>query len=196
MPTSYTAPIEEGNLNARDFVSHCTRAFGAFVHQREDGIDVPPKPVEVDVNSYSVKALIEAQTRLSKLESLTDDEIEADWRKYFDAVTQSNVDSLLRHKEMLAKYQTVKDKVESWQPNEQAKPIKDYALNQIEISWPYGPWIAEPYETPEEWYDHELARVIRDVERYEAQMQEEHDRLVERREHAIKMLESIADVPE
>lgn len=196
MPTSFTVQIEDGNTNARDFVTHCTRAFTTFIHQREEDIDSPPRPVEVKEDSYYATVLVSAQAQLNMLLRFSPEGIEKGYAAYFDKITQSNIESIQRHADMVAKYQSVKDKVEAWEPNEEASPVKKYALEQLDMGWPYDPHISTPVETPEEWYENELKFAREQVEYYGRRLQDEQDRLQERREYAIKMLESIAEVPE
>lgn len=196
MLTGYTAAIEEGNTSAREFLTRCARAFGAFVHQREERPDEAPRPAEIKEDSYYQRSLSDAYVKLGRLKSLSQDQIRSMYDEYFDSITQSNLESIARHADLVAKYQKVRGAVEAWEPNEEAGALKEYALGQLKVSWPYDPHIVTPVETPEEWYDQELGQALRNIKYYETQLNEERERLRARREYGIKMLESIAEVPE
>lgn len=196
MPTGYTAAIEDGNLSAKEFATRCAHAFGAFAHQRDSRVDSPLTPAKVVEDSYYVKALAKAKERFAKIKSMTSEEIEAGWQEHTNMIIASNRESVERYERDVAKYQTVKDGIDAWVPNEEAKSLKEYCLDQLKISWPYEPYPSTPYVTPTAWYEAQVVSAARDINYYETQAEEERTRLEERRDYGMKMLQSIEDIEE
>lgn len=53
-----------------------------------------------------------------------------------------------------------------------------------------------PYATPNAWYEAEVAGAARDVDFYETRAEEELNRLEEKRDYGVRMLQSIEDIEE
>lgn len=197
MPTGYTAPIDDGdNLNARDFVRSCARAFGAFVHQREESLDSPPRPSEVKEDSYYAEQLEQARAKHSEFLLLTPGEIQSRYEEYFDLITQSNIDQIHDYRIKSSYYDQVEAKVKAWKPNAESERLQLFCLEQIESSRPYEPHLTVPIDNPGDWRTNELEYLERGIKFYAERKIEEEAHTRDTAEYGKKMLESIEDVEE
>lgn len=73
MPTGYTAKICEGDQTFKEFALTCARAFGACFHQRDEGLDQPPKLQEPD--DYYMEELDKAIKELERFKNLSNEEL-------------------------------------------------------------------------------------------------------------------------
>ena len=82
MPTGYTADVVNGKITEfKDYALQCARGFGAFIHMRDDPGDAPLRP---DTEStYYAKAVLEAETELAHLRTLTEEQWRDEWRAWW-----------------------------------------------------------------------------------------------------------------
>ncbi|MEX0596602.1 MAG: hypothetical protein WD512_08880, partial [Candidatus Paceibacterota bacterium] len=134
MPTGYTSEIYEGkNVNGKDFIMLCARAFGATVTMREEPLDkeIP----EFQPSDYSLRGLKRAKAELDRYMNMTlkeaqiklDEVYEEELQRYYDRIKEKN--------ELEARYRKVLDEVKAWNPpTDDHVELKKYAINQIEES--------------------------------------------------------------
>ena len=142
MPTGYTQQIIDGTVKTpKEFLHLCLRNFGVCVSMR----DVPFNESQVDYTEYikkyyqdtidyHAKALENAKAEYERVINLSDDELYemyverfSDDRDYY----QKRTDEI---KTQNAKYQSFYDAIENWKCSEEFSNIKEFALNQIDIS--------------------------------------------------------------
>jgi hypothetical protein len=103
MPTGYTANIHDNKPESlTDFLTHLGRGMGAYVMQRDDDPNEPPKARTV--SDYRVRWLVEARANLSEVENWTDAQRNKAYDKYVNETQRANADAIKRAKGMSQRY--------------------------------------------------------------------------------------------
>lgn len=171
MPTGYTADVVNGKITeAKDYILRCARAFGFLAFMRDEPLDAPI-PDEIPKNTFYQKGHEIAKEELKKLEAMTPDDIhnaaEEAWRKGIE----SDDSVYKKWSEENARYEAMKQKVLQWNPPEDLLPLKDFAIQQLDISKEDLSWHTDdPHRDArlpdDEWYKLALANCKKDAERY------------------------------
>jgi hypothetical protein len=155
MPTGYTSFIEDGKVRTpKEFLHLCLRNFGVCSHMRDESLELKDDYTK-DISDgfqkdidYHQKNLDEARERLKTIQEMSEEEL---CGKYITE-TKKKIKDLQRGqtKEMgdYADYLRIKEGIENWECSEEFQNIKDFALNQIDISIPRT-----------SYYDDELAKI-------------------------------------
>lgn len=155
MPTGYTSFIEEGKVRTpKEFLHLCLRNFGICSHMRDESLELKDdytqdiiKGFQQDID-YHQKNLDEARKRLKTIQEMSEEDL---CKKYIKE-TKEKIKSLQRcqTKEMsnYADYLSIQEGIQNWDCAEEFQDIKDFALNQIQISLPLG-----------SYYEDELAKI-------------------------------------
>lgn len=144
--TGYTSYIIDHNLKASEFLRLCLRAFNIFIEYRDEPLS-PIIPKELPKDDYHEKELVKAKEKLAQRLAMTDDE----WRKELE---NDLADKIVKHKEAveqenaeMARLNAVKEAIEGWKCSEAYDRVKNFALEQIAKSEPYGyKWYTESEE--------------------------------------------------
>jgi len=182
MPTGYTYPVEEGTITtAKEFAANCARAFGAFIHQRDDNGDVLYYPTPPSEDSYYVKALAEAKEKLASWLNTTEEQKYAQWSESVESAAEYRDNSHADCAEKNAKYDAVLAQVEAIPYPPELKQFHDFMVQQLTDSkyGPYG-WLDEPHEDYVTWCEAHEKRLLRDVRYYREEMNKERERYEER----------------
>lgn len=200
MPTGYTSFIENGDIDTgRNFILLCTRAFGVAMEIREEPLSIPtPKIFEPDIKYYT-NSLERAIAEKARLTGLSKEE----WHKECVKNREERIqDAKKRYEsavELDKKYLKVKQEVEEWNPPENCKEIKKFALEQIKISRPnlnhYLEWIvlAERDETDEERYQVHMESCERDIAYAQEHIVEETKRAEEKTQFMKELCDSLKE---
>lgn len=145
MPTGYTAFIEEGKVKtSKEFLHLCLRNFGVCARIRDNEFKVKDDYTQ-DISDgfqssidYHQENLKSAEERLKSILEMSDEDL---CEKYITE-TKKNLKYYEEHynQEMsnYADYLRIKEEIEKWDCDEKFSNIKDFAINQIEISIPKG----------------------------------------------------------
>ena len=137
MPTGYTSFIEEGKVkDAKQFLHLCLRAFGILVFMRDDSLEIKDDYTDDIIKDYEnekqyhQKKLEQALRDLAKAHNLTDDEL------YEMFTKEENYDAdyyvkQLQHNEL---YDKIAGEIRNWDCDSDLEGLKNFALDQIEIS--------------------------------------------------------------
>ena len=141
--TGYTSFIIDRNVKASEFLKICLRAFGVLIEYRDEPMsaDIPrelPKP------DYHEKEIVRAKEKLAQRLAMTDDE----WRKKIENDLASEIakhkESVEKENAEMARLNAVKEAIEGWKCSEAYEGVKNFALEQIAQSKPYGDkWYVE-----------------------------------------------------
>lgn len=196
MPTGYTAPVMDGKVtDVKDFAADCARAFGAFIHQRDDSMSASLKYPEPPDDSYYVRALAEAKAELARWRSLNEEEKYAEWSDYVKQRTLSLHKATATSAEQRARYENMLIQVHAIDVPSMLQNFKDFMVEQLEESIKFdcgdGKFENDYYrvQSYSEWHDHKNERVLRDVVYYEKELTKEWDRYNER----VKYIDTMAD---
>ena len=141
MPTGYTQKIINGEVQTpKDFLHLCLRAFGILVDFRDDPLDPDRDYTQDIINScqkdvdYAKKKVEEYKEELEKYRQISDEDLYQEWVKketksrdwateYMNTVSKTN--------DLLGKFhRSIKD----WECSKEYEPVKNFALEQLEIS--------------------------------------------------------------
>lgn len=141
MPTGYTQCIIDGTVKTpKEFLHLCLRNFGICVSMRDEPLNPQTDYTEnirkwyQDSIDYHAKALENAQKEYERISNLSDDDLYGMYVKKFTEdrnYCQKGLDKAITLNE---KYQQFYDSIKSWDCSEEFNNVKDFALNQIEIS--------------------------------------------------------------
>ena len=141
MPTGYTQHIIDGTVKTpKEFLHLCLRNFGVCVSMRDMPLDSQEDYTEhikkyyQDSIDYHTKELENAKAEYERVINLSEDELYrmyvknfSDNREYY----QKRTDGV---KKQNSKFQSFYDVIKNWDCSEEFSNIKNFALNQIDIS--------------------------------------------------------------
>lgn len=134
MATGYTACLAENNVSFEEFVWQCARAFGPFIHMRDDGLSSEirmPDPRD----EYYTERLQEAREELEKYTKMTLQEAHILNNKSYNDNRKRIQDALKGERELKIKYSNMLDKVKAWTPpSSDHENLKKFMIEQIETS--------------------------------------------------------------
>ena len=142
MPTGYTQQIIDGKVKTpREFLHLCLRNFGICICMRDEPFDESQedyteylKKSYQDTIGYYSKKLENANKEYTRILNLSDDDL---YEMYVEKFTndrdyyQKITDGINKQN---AQYQSFYDAIENWKCSEEFSNIKEFALNQIDIS--------------------------------------------------------------
>ena len=205
MPTGYTAPVQDGSVTElADYALTCARGFGAMVLLRDSdqSLDATRRYVEeqsyAEASGYYVDALRKSKERLVELRSMTDEQALAASQAAHDEVVASNQRSEEKRVAELARYEAMIAKVEAWEPpTDDHAELKTFMLDQLRQSVEFDcrPFSMPAPEVSLAWRDEEIERELRNVERYEAEIEKEAERNAGRIGWVTALLDSLEGVP-
>lgn len=149
MPTGYTADVENGEITTlKEYMYRCARAFGGFVHQREDPLDAELKYPELDIH-YEQWAIEREEENLRYWETASDEDIryriEENQRKEYE----HNKEALKMYEAHNKRYDDMLSKVQAWQPpTDEHQKIKEFAIEQLTISRRSDDFVDKYYRQP------------------------------------------------
>lgn len=132
MPTGYTAFIEDGTVTtSKDFLKLCSRAFGVYKNY-------PDEPLSPDIPTVLVKDPKYEQNVADAKAALDEAIHETDWETklsaYVDEKKTDYEDYKTKYDELRTTYRTIRAGIQNWDSQDLFKPLKEFALNQIDIS--------------------------------------------------------------
>ena len=141
MPTGYTAFIEDGEItNAKDFILLCTRAFGVAMDIRDEPLSAPT-PIEFKPDiKYHKEQLEKELAEMERLLNISDEDFHKEMVELRENAIKSATERLKSNQELDDKYKAILKDIEAWDPPEECKELKEFAINQIEISRPDLEW--------------------------------------------------------
>lgn len=137
MPTAYTAYIDDGEItNAKDFILLCTRAFGVSMDIRDEPLSVPtPINFEPDI-SFDTEQIKKYEAEKERILNMSDEE-------FHEEISKKNLEDIEKAKNKFMKdcdlddtYQHMIASVKKWNPPVDGKDLKDFVIEQLEISRP------------------------------------------------------------
>lgn len=196
--TGYTHTIENGTCKTpKDFLKLCLKNFGCCMELRDESLykfnidDYLEKLKNKTTSEYLVTSLKNAEKELDKCLKKTDSE----WQKELDSKITDTERKLEEHKkkheEEMKLLSYFKNGIDNWNCSSQYQNIKNFALEQLEITE------ADDYEWDEKLLneyrettvqDYKLSNIksaIREVELYKENIEAEK----KRRNEMIKFIE-------
>ena len=141
MPTGYTQQIIDGTVKTpKEFLHLCLRNFGVCISMRDMPFDSQGDYTEYikkyyqDSMGYHTKALENAKAEYERVINLSDDNLYEMYVKNFSDNREYYQKRTDEAKKQNAKYQSFYDAIKNWDCSEEFSNIKNFALNQIDIS--------------------------------------------------------------
>jgi hypothetical protein len=133
MPTGYTQIInDKEDVTFRDYALRCARGFGACLLQREEGMDEPPRPREVD--PYYARNLAQDRAKLAELESMTVEQAEIIAAAEYEAAVKRHEKDKQEELALRERYARIRAEVERWKPpTPKHNELKKFMLDQLRI---------------------------------------------------------------
>jgi hypothetical protein len=182
--TGYTFTIVENEYDFQRAMLTFARAFGACIMQRDDPHDVLPKYREV--SDFYSKNVADSKQQLADWEAKSDAEKIAE-------INAENVRAIASYEETIREYTAtvefftdLKQKIEQWvPPTDEHIRLKEFALEQINMSMPDLNWVQESLQERLKKTDADFQRAVQERgemlqrvnERSESSYQEELDRV-------------------
>ena len=201
MPTGYTSFIENGKVRtAKQFLHLCLRAFGVCINMRDDSLEVKDdytkdllKGFQEDID-YHKKRLKIAEKKLSEIKSISEEEL---CEKYIKETKEKIKDLQKGQTDEFNKYGDylrIRESINNWNCNPEFQNVKDFALNQINISMHKSSYyeeelakIGEPTkEGFQEKKEEYLQKLIKDAQWDVNYHTEELEKAIKRRDENLK----------
>lgn len=182
MPTGYTYPVIDGKItDLKAFVLNCAEAF--------IGTDRFGDPN--DSVAYYEKRLEEDKAELARLQALTIDQQEVEWRTFYSVRLQAWEERGRQYKLEHERLQAMLDKVLAWNPPPTHVHLKDFLVKQLVGSMDLEPTVPldkPTLDTRSAWYEAAIDMAQREVTYRENQLKTSRER-AERQAKWIKELE-------
>ena len=141
MPTGYTSFIEDGKVKtAKQFLHLCLRAFGVCINMRDDSLKLTDdytkdllKGYQQDID-YHQKKLEVARKELDRIQQMSEEELCAQYIKDTTRDIEYYMKQNNQQNGNLEEYLRIREGIQNWDCDEKFKSIKEFALNQIDIS--------------------------------------------------------------
>ena len=123
MPNGYTADIHDGkDVSFKDFALSCARAFGAFIHQRDDNVKDKPKLREKD--NYHIKKINEAEMWVKPTK--------AEFDAYVVKQTAYYNEQINKRKKLKIRYENMLKQATYWTPpTKEHEGLKQFMIEQL-----------------------------------------------------------------
>ncbi|UUG69481.1 hypothetical protein SEA_SHAM_180 [Streptomyces phage Sham] len=178
MASGYTSKLHDGEQEFSEFVLDCARAFGAYIHLRDEPNAVLSK-IEDDTPNR-IRALDRAQQAYDEFTALSEDEQKEMHKEYVLRTRKYNEDSAKNRTEVAERYGRMLGKVIAWNPPKELENLKDFMKEQLESSIEFD---CKPYEAKilefDEWLDNHVSHLLRSIEYAEDDIEKEKKRVKE-----------------
>ena len=141
MPTGYTQQIIDGTVKTpKEFLHLCLRNFGICISMKDESLNLQGDYTEYikkyyqDIMGYYTKALENAKKEYERVINLSDDDLYEMYVKKFSDNRDYYQKRTDEAKKQNAKFQSFYDAIKNWDCSEEFSNIKQFALNQIDIS--------------------------------------------------------------
>lgn len=158
MPTGYTSYINSGEItNGADFLKLCVRAFGVTIELKDEGLSVQT-PIHFKPDPYYKKQYEKAVKKRNKYRKMTLDEAREEFIDQSIEIinyARSHLKDLIGEND---KYRAIKNEIIQWiPPTSEHEKLKEYAINQLDISMNSADTI--------EYYEEKVDKIIDDNEK-------------------------------
>lgn len=184
MPSGYTEPVLTGKITEfRDFALDCSRAFGARVMERDNGMDAQWEPRTID--EYYITRLNESIQKLNELTARTPEQWTTAHVKACEERFAYLQDTLAKAETAKARYSKMLVFAEDYvAPSADHENFKQFMVEQLVESMKfdvYKPHVSDTDVdrlTVEQFRDQKIAQVRKDISYYAKEIEEDADRVI------------------
>ena len=188
MPTGYTAPVQDGTItDVTEFAATCARAFGAFIHQRDDSTKSELRYPESPYGSFYERSLAEAQAEYDRWTNLSEEARYAEWSAYYHEQVKAGIKANAKDDVERARYKAMIAQVESIDVPAELDNFKEFMLEQlhesIRFDCPEDRTFTDDWYRPqpyEKWCADRDERTFTNIGRYKEELDKEWGRYEER----------------
>jgi len=191
MPTGYTAKIEEG-CTFEEYLWGCARAFGALVTMRDEPMNAQI-PEKFEPSKYHTEALEKANQELSRLDSLSKEQIAEAIETEHKEVEEANANYKREAERKNKNYKHIREQVEAWEPpSPDHADMKRFMLEQIDICYPVFEYQRDmPQSNPDAWLAEKKQKAARDIEYHANELAKEIERTEGRNKWLTQLRQSV-----
>lgn len=135
MPTGYTSKLYDGEQDFDDFALGVARGFGAFVHQRDDSSNSPPRLAAPYDDAADRERLESAKADLARYYDMSVTDIVMEQEREHREALLAWEEAVVERAKLKNRYERMLDQVKAWEPpsNDHVK-FKEYMVEQLEQS--------------------------------------------------------------
>lgn len=137
MPTGYTAFIHDDNhdkVDVRRYMLGCAKAFGALLHQRDDGSKLEDIQLRKE-ESYYINRVKTSTADYNHFIRLTNEQLLDQYKEYCEDSANQIKESTARSINMIKKYDAYIQAVRAWHiPGPEFTRYKEFMIQQLEES--------------------------------------------------------------
>lgn len=202
MPTSYTAPIYEGeeNFTFKKFAMRCARNFGALIEMRDEPLDA-----EIDFDKcfqpsdYYKKALERVEKEYQ--EFLDNPPTAEELGKQYDEKVNNDFEKFLKRKEsrkvLQERYAAMLEQVKAWEPpTEEHNGLKGFMISQLHRSMDYDCVVYSPHtDDREEYIKYHMSPdpLLKEIAYYKERYEKEVELCNNRKQWIMQLMESLKE---
>jgi hypothetical protein len=196
MTTGYTHDVADGKLtDFRTFALQCARAFGATIMQRDEALDVPPRPQKVD--EYYERSVREAKQELARYNTMSLTTAEQEARLEYERLLATQAEYKAEKDVKRARYEAMLAEVLAWEPpTKDHRELKKFMEEQLResIRFDCGEWLG-PSPTRKKaraWLDEKRELALRRVNSAQESLADERERAEQANAWIAALYDSLA----
>lgn len=178
MASGYTHKLHEGEQEFSEFILDCARAFGAYIHLRDE-----PHAVLSKINDCTAdyqRRVDRASEEYVEFTALSEFEQRDIYDKEIAEIEKHEKESRENKKAVAERYGKMLGKVLAWQAPKELENLKEFMKEQLESSIEFD---CKVYKSRirefGDWLDDKVSYLERSIERAEEQVREEKKRVKE-----------------
>lgn len=188
-----TYNVGEGKLTEfSDFALQCARAFGAFIHMRDDSGSAKLR-YDTDNSSYHHEELAENLKKLAFFKTASNEELNARQNSEIEENYKRNCEYYKRYLEEDNRYRAMTEKVMTWNPpTSDHNGLKDFMIEQLRISMnnPKEP-IRDVPKSVDKYRDFKIKWYQNEVEYHTKEIGKQNNNVVSRNEWIDQLIISL-----
>lgn len=198
MPTGYTYPIIDDDIDFKTFLLNCARAFGACISMKENSQDakIPDNFKPSDYNLIEHEKAKEKFVVFCKSDKKAKEKL---FKEHIDNEINRINKYIQKNKEDTEKYNNMLVQVRAWKPpTKDHVNLKDFMIQQISISLPDMGTIDKisaikklKNTSFKKWVSNELSSLQRNIDYHKKAHDEEVERVQGRNDWIKQLRESI-----
>ncbi len=197
MATGYTYKLIEEGQTFQEFAKGCARAFGGFVHMRDEPMDAPLRLPDETENNYHAKKLEEETEKLTKLLAFSEEEKITHGEKYIQESIEYAKKAIKKKQLGNSRIEQMMVDVSNWTPpTKDHEEFKRFMLEQLEFSKTTGSYYEDLIQklknySPIDVYNEDVECSRRSIAYHAEELKKELSKNNNRGQWAKQLIESI-----
>lgn len=193
MANAYTAVLNSGEQEFKEFVMRCARGMGAFINQRDESLDTGLRKLGPDTDYYN-RIIDKTQEKHDEFVSLTENEQQSLYKKYVDDTKAAYEERENARKELRARYAKMLAEVIAWDIPESLETLRSFMEQQLRDSIKHDTKKSTlSIMTFEEWLDDTIELMENMIYRAERNRAEEINRSISQNQYYDDLMAALKD---